>query len=164
MHIRERNGNLSLERPVYTAAVRDGAGSITQAARRSTLYLGSVSKYRQFSAVPRDLLDKLKDDEREQLRKALEPNEPKPDAVLTRLPGELARAGQELTRLAQADPNREAQAQLKQQLKTVEAAWAGFLRDAQAAGLRRVVRRKPAALPPSQPALAATPAAPAPQE
>lgn len=141
--IRPRKSNLSLERPLYQPAVKDAQGKLLKLPKRSTLYLGSVKAHARFRDVPEELLDKLTDEEREQLRKALQPNEPRPDQSLSVLPYSLNRATDELRSLA-ADKSPENIEQLKLKLRAVETAWNGLLKTAYVVGLRRKVKKKPA--------------------
>lgn len=146
MHIRKRKENLSLERSIYEPAVLAADGkTVLTPARRSTKYLGSVSEKARWSDVPPALIDALDLTEQGELRMALARNEPAADANIQAVPDVLARAGQELARAAAAaGQDKAAKARVLQQWHELEAAWAKLQRDAQAAGLRRVVHRKPA--------------------
>lgn len=137
MFIRTRNTNLSLERPLYSPAVRAEDGSLVQKSRRSTLYLGSVSTKLPFSQVPKELLDRLTDDEKSTLRNALKTNELPRFQWLVGVPERLSFAGQTLTS-AVADAELMADPFTKHQLQALldraNASWLAFLDEAKVAG------------------------------
>lgn len=146
MYIRQRGENLALERAIYEPAVLAADGkTVLKAARRSTKYIGSIPHDTRWSAVPPALLDALDLTEQAELRMRLARNEPAADANIKAVPDVLARAGQELARAAAAaGQDKAAKARVLQQWHELEEAWSQLQRAAQAAGLRRVVHRKPA--------------------
>lgn len=141
MFLRIRKSNLSLERAVYKPAEKDTNGKIVVHPVRTTEYIGSMSAYAQFSKVPIELLDKLDDGEKAELKKALTKNEPKPNEWLNGLPAHLQLASTDLARCVALATSPEARKTLEAQVKLVEQAWNAFFREAQNLGLKRKVNR-----------------------
>lgn len=140
MFIRPRGSSLSLERSTYTAASTNPDGSILPA-KRGTLHLGSLRVYQTYSTVDRELLARLTDAEKDQLREHLKGNEPQADRRLASVPRCLQLAADELITLADAGNSTEAKAALKAHIKAAEAAWESFFKAAQSKGLRRALKR-----------------------
>jgi len=141
MFFRIRKSNLSLERAVYRPAEKDPNGKIVVHAVRTTEYIGSLSAHARYSHAPVELLDKLDDAEKAELKEALKGNERKPDLWLSTLPGNLVIAARELTGCAELATSPETRKALEAQVKAVETAWNAFFKVAQGLGLKRKLNR-----------------------
>lgn len=150
MFIRKRNANLSLERAIYKPAVKDAQGTIITHPVRTTDYVGSVNLYTRFDNVPGDLLEKLSDDEKAELREALKENEPRPDLWLSQLAFVIRRAAGEIKTCVDSIDGSEGvkKKELEVTMKAVDEAWVHFFKTAQEHGLKRKARR-PTKAPPS---------------
>jgi len=141
MFLRIRKSNLSLERAVYKPAEKDSGGKIVVHPVRTTVYLGSVNAYTTYARAPVELLAKLDDGEKAELREALKGNEPKPNEWLSSLPRLLQYAAKELTLCVEHAASPEARKALEAQVKAVETAWNAFFKVAQDLGLKRKLNR-----------------------
>lgn len=141
MFIRIRKSNLSLERAIYKPAEKDADGKIMVQAVRTTEYLGSMNAHEQYWRTPSELLAKLDEAEKAELKEALKGNESKPDFWLSRLPGNLGDACNDLAVCEALAKSPEARKALEAQVKAVEAAWNSFFKVAQGLGLKRKLNR-----------------------
>lgn len=141
MYIRLRKSNLSLERAVYTPAEKDSEGKIIVHPVRTTEYVGSMHAYTTFANVPRDLMAKLDEAEKAELKAALKDNEPKTDMWLTNLPRHLQWAAKDLTLCAELVTSPDSRKVLEAQVKAAESEWNAFFKVAQGLGLKRKVNR-----------------------
>lgn len=151
MFIRRRKENWSLERAVYKPAVKDAQGNIIKHPVRTTEYLGSVNSYSLFAYVKVDLLQKLSEEEKAELRDALKKNEPKPDRRLNQLAGAIRCAAGDIKASVDSVSGCDVatRKQLEVTIKGIDDAWLYFFKTAQDYGLKRKARRPSKA--PTQP-------------
>lgn len=133
MFIRKRNTNISLERAVYKPAVKDAQGAIIAHPVRTTDYIGSVKSYTCFASVSPVLLEKLSDEEKTELRKALKENETKPDYWLERLANSMRYAAGEIKACVDISGGTDMvkRKQLEAKIKAIDDAWLHFFKTAQ---------------------------------
>ena len=151
MFIRERKFNWSLERAVYKPAVEDTGGAIITHPVRTTEYLGSIKSYSRFAHVSGELLEKLSDEEKSQLRDALKGNEPQHDLWLGQLDYAIRHAAAEIKACVDmsSGENVAKRKLLEAKMKAIDDAWNHFFKSAQDHGLKRKSRRAVKALPPA---------------
>jgi hypothetical protein len=142
MFLRKRKSNLSLERAVYRPAQKDADGKIIVHPVRTTEYLGSMNAYSTYACAPVDLLARLDDSEKTELKEFLKVNEPKIDRWLVGLPKSLEGAARDLTLCAGLASSKADRNALDCYVKAAEQAWNAFYKNAQALGLKRTVNRR----------------------
>lgn len=142
MFLRKRKSNLSIERAIYRPAQKDADGNIVVHPVRTTEYLGSMNAYATYTDAPIDLLAKLDDSEKAELKEFLKVNEPKVDRWLVGLPKSLEWAARDLTLCAGFASSKEDRNALDGYVKAAEQAWNAFYKNAQTLGLKRTVNRR----------------------
>jgi hypothetical protein len=141
MYLRKRNSNLSIERAVYEPAIKDEQGAIIKAAVRTTAYIGSIGVHERYRAVPDKILERLSEEEKEELRKALATNEPDPHFWLDELPGYMGLAARQLRDNSKGLANPEEKKSMEARVKRISEAWDKFFKEAQDCGLKRKAKR-----------------------
>jgi hypothetical protein len=147
MFIRKRKSNWSIERAVYKPAVKDTEGTVVTHPVRTTEYVGSLKSWERYGNVASDLLDKLTDAEKLELKDALKGNELQPDFWLSQLDSSLRRAAGEIRACVELSSGADVtqRKSLDAKIKAIDAAWEFFFRTAQDHGLKRRSRRPPMA-------------------
>lgn len=141
MYLRQRNSTFAIERAVYEPAIKDDQGTIVKAPVRTTAYIGSIAVSARYRAVPDKILERLSEDEKEELRKALASNEPDPHRWLDELPSFIGIAENQLRDGSKALSNPEAKKSMEARVKRISEAWEKFFRTAQDCGLKRKSKR-----------------------
>lgn len=126
-------GKLVLERVSY---LRDSGG------KRETAYIGRISAAAPYSSVSAEILEKLSESEREDLRIKLLPNEPKQFQFLHNLKTAIQICQRDLDSVPESE-----KMAARLMLAEVEGAWRAFGEHAQALGIKR--KRSPAAPAPA---------------
>lgn len=143
MFIRKRNSNWSLERAVYKPAVKDPQGTIVTHPVRTTEYVGSLKGWERYAEVSSDLLEKLTEAEKLELKDALKGNEVRPDFWLNQLDSDIRRAAGELRVCVELSSGADVSKRklLEAKMKLIDEAWAYFFKTAQDHGLKRRSRQ-----------------------
>jgi hypothetical protein len=140
--IRKRNKNWSMERAIYRPAIKDVNGTTVTHAVRTTEYIGSIKEYARFANLPDELIEKLSEEEKVELREALKCNEPRQDMWLSLLCSTIRCAASEIKACAEASSADAAKKKLLEStMKGIDEAWAHFFTTAQDHGLKRRARR-----------------------
>lgn len=141
MYLRKRNSNISIEKAVYVPAIKDERGTITTPAVRTTAYIGSIRERTRYNAVPDNILGRLSDEEKDELRKVLAHNEPDPYFWLDGLPHDMGMAALQLRENSKGVANPDTKKLMEAKVKKISDAWEKFFKTAQDCGLKRKSKR-----------------------
>jgi hypothetical protein len=131
-----------MERAIYRPAIKDVNGTTVTHAVRTTEYIGSIKEYARFANLPDELIEKLSEEEKVELREALKCNEPRQDMWLSLLCSTIRCAASEIKACAEASSADAAKKKLLEStMKGIDEAWAHFFTTAQDHGLKRRARR-----------------------
>ena len=131
-----------MERAIYRPAIKGTNGTTVTHAVRTTEYIGSVQESARFAHLPAELIEKLSEEEKVELREALKCNEPRQDMWLSLLGSAIRCAASEIKACAEASSADAAKRQLLQvTMKDIDESWAHFFATAQDHGLKRRARR-----------------------
>lgn len=131
-----------MERAIYRPAIKDANGTTVTHAVRTTEYIGSVKESARFAHLPDELIEKLSEEEKVELREALKCNEPSEDMWLSLLGNTIRYAANEIKACAEASSADAAKRKLLEaRMKGIDESWTHFFATAQDHGLKRRLRR-----------------------